>query len=255
MSFIPSRRGASFNPPSASISAVLPGAPRFLPPSRHVWLHVAAVPCLLVLLAEVASQTGFDHAVSDYFYDASGARFPAHESFWLELLGHRIAKAAIWMVAIVMLAAALVASRTSLKPDDRRALWIALLAMGLGPLIVFLLKHTTGHHCPWDLKAYGGFADVNWDWFVMPADAGRCFPSGHASAGFSLIALAFLGRAIRLPRLERAGFAAAIVLGIVYSLVRITQGAHFVSHNLWAAAIDWCAAALVFAPLLSRWRT
>jgi membrane-associated PAP2 superfamily phosphatase len=124
--------------------------------------------------------------------------------------------------------------------------------MALGPAIVYLLKQTTGHHCPWDLKAYGGFADVNLDWFVGGADAGHCFPSGHASAGYSLITLAFLGHATDRPWLARGGLIAAIVIGTAYSAIRVAQGAHFVSHNLWAAAIDWWAAALVFTPLLLR---
>lgn len=217
-----------------------------------MWLHVAAVPLALAILAVLASNTGVDRAVSDYFYDASRARFPAHESFWLELIGHRIAKAAIWIVAILLLGAAIGVGRTWPKPDERRALWIALLAMALGPAIVFLLKHTSGQHCPWDLKAYGGFAEINLHWFVGATDAGRCFPSGHASAGFSLIVLAFLGRAIDRPWLARGGLIAAIVVGTAYSAIRVAQGAHFVSHNLWAAAIDWCAAALVFAPLMLR---
>ena len=219
---------------------------------RHLWLHVVLVPLSLALLAWFAAHSGVDKAVSDLFFDPVLARFPAHDSFWLELLGHRIAKAAVWVVAICMLAAAIGIGGTWPKPHERRALWVALLAMALGPLIVFLLKQTTGHHCPWDLKEYGGFADFTFDWFVTSNNAGHCFPSGHASAGFSLITLAFLGSAIDSPRLARSGLIAAIVIGGAYSIVRVAQGAHFVSHNLWAAAIDWCAAALVFAPLLLR---
>jgi membrane-associated PAP2 superfamily phosphatase len=217
-----------------------------------VWLHVTLMPLCIALGAWLASHTGFDRAVSDAFYDASLARFPAHDSFWLELLGHRIAKAAIWIVAIGMLGAAIGTGRTWPSVEQRYALLVAVFAMALGPTIVYLLKQTTGHHCPWDLKAYGGFADVNLDWFVGAADAGRCFPSGHASAGYSLITLAFLGDATDRPLLARSGLIAAIVIGTAYGAIRVAQGAHFVSHNLWAAAIDWCAAALVFTPLLLR---
>jgi membrane-associated PAP2 superfamily phosphatase len=222
---------------------------------RHVWLHVALVPLGIALSAWLASYTGFDRAVSDAFYDVSLARFPAHESFWLELLGHRIAKAAIWIVAIGLLGAAIGTGRTWPSAEQRQALIVAVFAMALGPAIVYLLKQTTGHHCPWDLKAYGGFADVNFQWFVAPADAGRCFPSGHASAGYSLITLAFLGHATDRPRLARGGWIAAIVVGTTYSAIRVAQGAHFMSHNLWAAAIDWWAAALVFTPVLLRRQT
>ena len=38
--------------------------------------------------------------------------------------------------------------------EQRQALIVAVFAMALGPAIVYLLKQTTGHHCPWDLKMY-----------------------------------------------------------------------------------------------------
>lgn len=213
-------------------------------------LHVAIVPLVLALLAIVASYSGFDRAVTDLFYDASQARFPAHDSYWLELLGHRVAKFAIWIVAVGMLAAAFGSARIRQTQHEQRAIGLALLAMALGPMIVSALKHTSGHHCPWDLQAYGGFAAAGAPWFAAPADAGRCLPSGHASAGFALIALYFLGHVLDRPRLARTGLIAGIVAGTAFSAVRVVQGAHFVSHNLWAAAVDWGAAALVFTPLL-----
>ncbi len=225
-------------------------------PSRiSVALHLAFVPLALVLLAWLASYSGLDRTVTELFYDASLARFPAHDSYWLELLGHRVPKIAIWVVALGTSIAAFATERIRHNPNEQRAICLAVLAMALGPLMVSALKHTTSHHCPWDLQAYGGFADVSRDWFVASADAGRCFPSGHASAGFALIALYFLGHALGRPRIARIGLTGAIVVGFALSAVRVAQGAHFISHNLWAAAIDWFAAALVFTPLLARKRT
>ena len=204
---------------------------------------MALVPLALVLFAWLASYSGLDRTVTELFYDKSLARFPAHDSYWLELLGHRVAKIAIWVVGLGTLTVAVATERIRQNPHERRAMGLAVLAMALGPMMVSVLKHTTSHHCPWDLRAYGGFADFSHDWFVASADAGRCFPSGHASAGFALISLYFLGHAINRPPFARVGLIAAIVVGTTLSAVRVVQGAHFVSHNLWAAAIDWFAAA------------
>jgi len=217
-------------------------------------LHLALVPLAWILLAWFFADSGLDRAVTDLFYDAHLARFPAHDSYWLELLGHRIAKISIWVVALGMLAAAFAAKLGGRNAHEQRAFLLALLAMALGPLIVLTLKHATGHHCPWDLIAYGGFAEFSREWFVASADAGRCFQSGHASAGFALISLYFLGRVVDRPRLAYIGLLAALLVGAAFSAVRVVQGAHFVSHNLWAAAIDWFAAALVFTPLLAAKR-
>ena len=224
-------------------------------PSRtFLALHVAFVPLALVLLAWLTSYSGLDRAVTELFYDPSLARFPAHDIYWLELLGHRAAKFSIWVIALGTLTATFATERIRHNPHEQRAIVIAVLAMALGPMMVSALKYSTSHHCPWDLRAYGGFADVSRDWFVATADAGRCFPSGHASAGFALISLYFLGHAIDRPRVARAGLIAAIVVGTAFSAGRVIQGAHFLSHNLWAAAIDWFAAALVFSPLLANKR-
>ena len=212
-------------------------------------MHVAIVPLALVLLAWLAAYSGLDRAVTALFYDPSVAGFPARGSYWLELLGHRVAKFSIWAIALGTLTAVFASERIRRSPYEQRATALALLAMALGPMIVSALKNATSHHCPWDLRVYGGFADVSHDWFVSSADAGRCFPSGHASAGFTLIALYFLGRALDRPRVARVGLIAAIVVGAAFSAVRVAQGAHFVSHNLWAAAIDWFTTALVFTPL------
>jgi membrane-associated PAP2 superfamily phosphatase len=221
-------------------------------PSRiFLALHLAFVPLALVLLAWFASYSGLDRTVTDFFYDAEFARFPAHDSYWLELLGHRVAKMSIWVIALGTLTATFATERIRHNPHEQRAIVIAVLAMALGPMMVSALKYSTSHHCPWDLRAYGGFADISRDWFVAAADAGRCFPSGHASAGFALISLYFLGYVMDRPTLARAGLIAAIVIGTAFSTVRVIQGAHFLSHNLWAAAIDWFAAALVFSPLLA----
>jgi membrane-associated PAP2 superfamily phosphatase len=59
-------------------------------------------------------------------------------------------------------------------------------------------------------------------------------------------------RALSQPeQAERgAGAKAQPQPGAAFSLLRLAQGAHFMSHNLWSAVIDLCMAALCFAPLL-----
>lgn len=223
----------------------------YSPALGYIGLHVIFIPLALALLALLAARTGFDRAASDFFFDSATSHFPAQNWFALELIGHQAARALVSIVWIALLAAAFAVHHARVQPGLSTALCAALLAMALGPALVFLLKGVTGHQCPWSLKIYGGFAEYSAHWFVAKANAGRCFPSGHAAGGFSLIALYFLGAAIGNPLLRRVGLIAALTLGTAFSAVRVAQGAQFVSHNLWSAAIDWMAAALVFAPLLA----
>ncbi len=223
--------------------------PKSAAPFRFVLVHAFLMPALLAIAATFAQRSGIDRAVADFFFDAARGGFPARDLAWLELIGHRLAKAAAWAVWLVLLAAAVASHWADRLAAYRAVLWSAVIAMAAGPLIVVWLKNINAHPCPWDLKRYGGFADDSDAWFVPAAQAGRCFPSGHAAGGFSLLALYFAGYATNDRRLRYAGLAIALGAGLVFSAVRVAQGAHFVSHNLWSAAAVWCSAALVFAPL------
>lgn len=212
-----------------------------------LFLHGLLIPAAFLLAAFAASRAGFDEAISTAFFDPATRAFPARAWAAIDLLGYRFAKSAVVTLWFTLLAIALSARFLNLRAFPRRLLWATVAAMAAGPMIVVALKGLNGYHCPWDLKSFGGYADYAAGWFVPKTDAGRCFPGGHAAGGFSLVAVSFAGMAAGMERLRVAGLVAAMVAGAMFSLVRIAQGAHFLSHNLWSAAIVWCAAALVFA--------
>jgi membrane-associated PAP2 superfamily phosphatase len=230
----------------AMTAAAVPG----VDPAAFVLRHVMLIPGLLVAVALTLHPLGLDERISGWFFDAQSAGFPARAWPALELLGHRLAKSALLALWLVLLATACTAQAVGWLRGRRGLLWTTVIAMAVGPLLVVLLKGINSHHCPWDLKQFGGIADYAADWFVPAADAGRCFPSGHAAGGFSLLALYFAGLASGQRALARVGLTAALATGALFSVIRITQGAHFLSHNLWSAAITWSAAAIVFTPLL-----
>lgn len=210
-------------------------------------VHAFAIPAMLALTAMTMHLSGLDDAITESVYERGLSRFPVRDWAAIELIGHRVAKSAVFVVWFLLLAAAVAAQSVQRLARYRTLLWATALAMAVGPTVVALLKDVNAIHCPWDLKRFGGSADVASAWFVTPADAGRCFPAGHAAGGFSLAALYFAGVASGCARLRRAGLLLAIGTGLTFSAVRVIQGAHFASHNLWSAAIDWSGAALVFA--------
>jgi diacylglycerol kinase/membrane-associated PAP2 superfamily phosphatase len=204
----------------------------------------------IAVVAMLARSFGVDEHLETLFFDARLAGFPARQWPWLEAIGHRVAKSAVLGVWLLLVAAALAAMTVPRWRAYSGLLWTTVAAMGLGPLVVVVLKELNAYRCPWDLAQFGGVAQATSGWFVSRVNAGRCFPSGHAAGGFSLVALGFAGIALGHRGLRRAGLGAAVAVGVAFSLVRMAQGAHFLSHNLWSAAIDWCAAALVFAPAI-----
>lgn len=221
--------------------------------------HLLLIPGALAFIAQLSHSSGFDHALTRLFFDAGSNSFPVHGWATLEMLGHRFAKSAIVLVWLSLLACVV---STHVWPRwqpawtaQRVPMWCAAAGMALGPMIVVALKGLNAYHCPWDLVEFGGGAEFSSGWFVTAAEVGHCFPGGHAASGFSLVALYFLARETGSPRQRRIMLALTLLTGTAFSVLRMAQGAHFLSHNLWAAAICWAVAALAFAPLQARRKT
>jgi membrane-associated PAP2 superfamily phosphatase len=219
-------------------------------PNAFFRIHLLLIPGMLALAAVFAHDSGLDRVLAGVFYDAAQGGFPAHASKILELLGHRLAKDAVTVIWLALLSATL---STHAWPRwqpawtaRRSVLWAGVFGMALGPLIVVGLKGLNSYHCPWDLVEFGGGAELTSNWFVSAAEAGHCFPGGHAASGFSLVALYFMARALEQVHLARVVLLLGVLAGTAFSLIRMAQGAHFLSHNLWAAAICWFCAALSF---------
>lgn len=232
------------------------------PPARahvgaYVALHLVAVPLVLAALAWMLQHGSLDMALARLFVDASGQHFAWRDSAVLDVLGHQAARGLPFLVGAVALAGggAGFAVR-SLRP------WTPILlttgaAMVLGPIAVNVLKAMTTAHCPVALQSFGGIVDYAAEqagpfWATSPQSAGHCSPSGHAGGGYALLALYFAGWAAGRPGWRWRGLAIGIAAGLLFSVVRMMQGAHFASATLWSATVDWTVCAALFLPLLCR---
>ena len=122
-------------------------------------------------------------------------------------------------------------------------------AMASGALLVVKLKHTSNVFCPSQLQLFGGTHPL-----LMPfmgevgAKPGVCWPGGHSSHGFAMLPIYFALRE-RLPQLAGWALLFIVLWGNLLGFIRVIQGAHFLSHQIWSWAICW-AAALAWLPLL-----
>lgn len=207
-------------------------------------LLVAALWLPLLLAWDVS---GADLALAQALGDHAGFALREH-AVLVQVLhrGGRIA-AALALAAQAVHAAWPVRAGTPGRAE--RVLWLLMTLAGW--LAVSWLKSKSLSSCPWDLAAFGGSADYigHWSaWQNGTADGGpgRCFPSGHAVAGFGFFSLAFLWRRHRPQRAARFA-AAALLAGAVFGAAQVLRGAHFVSHVLWAAWFCWLLCAGVAA--------
>ncbi|MBB1520848.1 phosphatase PAP2 family protein [Aquipseudomonas guryensis] len=211
------------------------------------------VPLALLATLLIFEPSRLDFAVADLFY-VHGLGFIGRHNDFLEEVLHDRAKQLTIAIGVLALAGFLLSLLPTRLRPYRLTLGYLVLAMGLATGFVTPLKKLTQVHCPWSLEQYGGaehFSPLLGPRAAPVEKPGNCWPGGHAAAGFALFALYFALRD-RYPRSARTTLIAATVLGVLFSLVRMAQGAHFLSHNLWTALLCWLISLALYDLMLYR---
>lgn len=236
---------AQDNPRLAVNDVVIKTNPLYRLPTRFYLYQLLSLTVLAAVFIWLSRNEGLDRLITGYWYDAASHSFPLQKNHLLDLLNHRLLKD-------LVIAGGAVGLFYGLIRRQPRLITVAVL-FGLGALTVGILKATSHHSCPWDLLEYGGKA-VSYPLFgQVPAHSGpgRCFPGGHASSGFAVMALFFLFYRER-PALAWCCLAGGIALGLVMGYGQVMRGAHFFSHNLWAGWWVWLTQ-LVGYGIVSTW--
>ncbi|WMD20114.1 phosphatase PAP2 family protein [Achromobacter seleniivolatilans] len=207
---------------------------------------------VLACLAWWANVSGLDLRIGRALFDPVLDDFPLHMNRWLELVGHRMVLAVPIGVALAAVGVAGASFRIpAWRPWRGAALALAATCV-VGQLAVNVLKHYTTLPRPYDLDTLGGYTPYPLHWWTWARErAGGALPSGHAGAGYSMLTLYFVGWALGRPAWRWWGLAVGVTAGVGFSVVRILQGAHFLSQTLWSAALMWFLAALFFYPVIA----
>lgn len=210
------------------------------------------VPLALMALLLAFDPAPIDFALARSFYEP-GSGFVGRNNYWLEVILHDRAKQAVVLFAGLLVVAFLASLWLTRLRRWRRPLAYLVLSLVLASGVVTPLKRLTAVHCPWSLTEFGG--DEQFSALLEPRaptrNPGLCWPGGHAATGFSLLSLFFVLRD-RRPRGARLALVLALVLGSAFSLGRMAQGAHFLSHNVWTLLIDWLVCLTGYRWLLYR---
>ena len=189
--------------------------------------------------------TRLNELVSRYYFDPGLPGFPLRQDPLLKYWLHDALRKVLWLSPLAVSALyvhSMYTSRWSLS--SKRWVWL-LLAQGAAVLAVSLLKVHTSPICPWDQKQFGGATDEPLFAFVSSLHAGHCFPAGHPSGGWALLAYAYFWRDTK-PSLARWAFYVALALGALMAWVQIARGAHLLSHVLWSLWVCWLVVWLAY---------
>lgn len=194
---------------------------------------------LLAAVVGIAMATAVDVRISDAIFAAGGGAWPLPHAGWTRALGYEGAKYALIAFAFVLIAGLVRPSLLRSIHLERREAAYLLACLALVPAVIGAVRAESGIACASQLVRYGGDLPDGIGHFTVSkllADNGLhgCFPSGHASGGFALLALGMLDRK---PAVRRGLWLFALFYGSWMGAYQLLRGAHFLSHVLASALI------------------
>jgi len=211
-----------------------------------------AIPLGLMALMLCVDPSPLDLAIAHMMYSPQTG-FIGDHSFFLEDVLHDYAKQLIIVCGLLTIAALITCQFRPKLKHWRRPLSYLVLAVALSTSVITPLKALTNVPCPWSITEFGG-SQTHTPLLSSRADndkPGRCWPGGHASTGFSWLALFFVWRD-RRPRAAKAALIGVLAVGTIFSVGRMLQGAHFLSHNIWTLLICWLISLSTYYLILYR---
>ena len=131
--------------------------------------------------------------------------------------------------------------KNKLIQEYKKGLIIVFLSGISVPLIIGSLKDITNTPCPCNIVHFNGLYPENKvfdhypEEFIQKSKA-KCWPAGHASGGFALMALFFL---FKTPKNQKKALIGALIIGWSIGIYKMLLGDHFLSHTLITMLIAW----------------
>ena len=211
-----------------------PSSPRAFA-SRHRALFLWTLGILAAVVAwDVGGQ---DIPLARAFGSSQG--FPMRDQWFFVQVLHEGARRLGWLLVLLLALGVWWPWGVLRQLDAGERLQMALSAL-LALAAVSVGKNLSTTSCPWDLAEFGGVARYasHWALGVVDGGGGRCFPAGHASAGFAFVG-GFFALRHKAPAAARWWLAAAVLVGLVLGGAQQVRGAHFMSHTLWTGWLCW----------------
>lgn len=179
-------------------------------------------------------------------FDPETGEWPIGDrAFWRFL--YEFASLPVLAVCVAAIAVLLAGFRWPRLRAWRRVAWYALSLLLLGPGLIanLWMKETWGRPRPREVEPFGGRSPYERVFELDFTGGGKSFPCGHATMGFYFLGAYFLLRK-RFPAWSLVALIASLAWGGLIGYTRMVQGGHFATDVVWAAAVMWCSAALLF---------
>jgi len=193
-----------------------------------------------VFLLWIYPKTNLDFNLIEPYYNPKDNIFILKNDLFLTQFMHVGLRYLVISIALMTLFLAVFGKKLKLSASVRRQLSWSFVGMMLSTLAVSILKSQSIHACPWDLIQFGGSLTYYPMLAAIPIGevGGNCWPGGHASGGFALMAFFFSFRRTH-PIFAYSTLIVSLMLGFVMGWTQMLRGAHFLSHSLWSAWVVW----------------
>lgn len=204
--------------------------------------QIVATAILLLFVLFVFQYSNIDIEIQEYFYN-----FNTNEWIWdrkepiSNLLLYTGLKKTLIVFAVIVLFTLVIFWKKELIQKYKAGMIIIVLSSILVPATVISLKNETNTPCPKNIEHFNGsYPDIK-VFDSYPKDFKqegkiRCWPAGHASAGFALMSLFFLFKK-RKNQILALGF--AVFVGWIMGSYKMIIGDHFLSHTIITMIIAW----------------
>lgn len=209
---------------------------------ENITRQIVITTFLLIFVIAIFEFTNLDIFVQNFFYDIQTKTWliDKHEPILKFFLYDGI-KALYIFFALCILLSLIFLRKKSFIQEYKKGLIIVLLSAIFVPLVVGSLKAITNTPCPCNIETFGGNSPFVKVFDSYPKDfiqnkKAKCWPAGHASAGFALMSLFFL---FKTSSNKKKALIFALITGWSMGIYKMLLGDHFLSHTIITMLIAW----------------
>ena len=210
--------------------------------------QIAITILLLVFVIVFFQLTDSDIYIQSFFYDFESKTWlidknePILKFFLYDGL-----KNLLLLFGLLILLSLIFLRKKSLVQEYKKGLIIVLLSAIFVPFMIGSLKAISNTPCPCNIVYFNGtYPDIKvFDSYpkdFIQTSKAKCWPAGHASGGFALMALFFL---FKNPINQKLALGAALIVGWSMGTYKMLLGDHFLSHTIITMLMAWLIILLI----------
>ena len=210
--------------------------------------HIFVTTIFLVVVIALFELTSLDILIQEKFFIANTNSWILNrDEAILKFIFYDGIKKLLIVFAVILLFFLIFFRKKELIKNYKEGLIIVILASILVPLAIGSLKAVSNTPCPKNIEYFGGdypnikVFEAYPKEFIQNSKI-KCWPAGHASGGFALMALFFL---FKKRKNQIIALIFALSIGWSMGTYKMLIGDHFLSHTIITMIIAWLIILLI----------